>query len=104
MYHFHSFVVSSLQRARPEDEGSDDDISIVSRSPSPSLDQMDVDTGFYDDRRRAPEAITVETRIKPENKGFALLAKMGWSEGQPLGLSADGINCFHSFTSSRSPC
>jgi G-patch domain len=51
---------------------------------------MDVDK--YDEYVRKPvqEVITVETRIKPENKGFALLAKMGWAEGQPLGLSEDG--------------
>ncbi|KIJ68753.1 hypothetical protein HYDPIDRAFT_106995 [Hydnomerulius pinastri MD-312] len=36
------------------------------------------------------EVITVETKIKSTNKGFAMLAKLGWSEGQPLGLSGDG--------------
>ncbi|KAJ7783524.1 G-patch-domain Zn-finger DNA-binding protein [Mycena maculata] len=38
----------------------------------------------------AQEVITVETKIKPSNKGFAMLAKLGWIEGQPLGLSDDG--------------
>ena len=36
------------------------------------------------------EIVTVETKIKPSNKGFAMLAKLGWVEGQPLGLSGDG--------------
>ena len=36
------------------------------------------------------EVITVETKIKNSNKGFAMLAKLGWTEGQPLGLSEDG--------------
>lgn len=36
------------------------------------------------------EVITTETRIKPTNKGFALLTKLGWSDGQPLGLSGEG--------------
>lgn len=36
------------------------------------------------------EVITVETKIKSSNKGFAMLAKLGWTEGQPLGLSRDG--------------
>ncbi|KIK02293.1 hypothetical protein K443DRAFT_677690 [Laccaria amethystina LaAM-08-1] len=87
----------SSKRARPQDgEDQDDDydaISIVSRSPSPNT--MDVDQDHihkYDEYVRGParEVITVETRIKPHNKGFAMLAKLGWTEGQPLGLSEDG--------------
>ncbi|KAF6766261.1 hypothetical protein DFP72DRAFT_1038961 [Ephemerocybe angulata] len=80
------------KRTRPEDEGSDDDVSLVSRSPSPDPDGMDVDPETYREHLRGPvhEVITVETKIKPENRGFALLAKMGWSAGQPLGLSGDG--------------
>ncbi|KAJ6627171.1 hypothetical protein B0H10DRAFT_1941347 [Mycena sp. CBHHK59/15] len=38
----------------------------------------------------AREVITVETPIKPSNKGFAMLTKLGWTEGQPLGVSGDG--------------
>ncbi|KIM54214.1 hypothetical protein SCLCIDRAFT_1222175 [Scleroderma citrinum Foug A] len=51
---------------------------------------MDVDK--YDDHTHLVprEVVTVETRIKSTNKGFAMLAKLGWSEGQPLGLSGDG--------------
>ncbi|KIM48427.1 hypothetical protein M413DRAFT_62609 [Hebeloma cylindrosporum] len=56
---------------------------------------MDVDENHlhkYDEYIRGParEVITVETKIKPSNKGFALLAKLGWVEGQPVGLSGDG--------------
>jgi len=91
----------SLKRSNPEegtaeDSGSgDDDISFLSRTPSPSpLDNVDVDRDLskYDEYiRGAPrEVITVETKIKPTNKGFAMLAKLGWSEGQPLGISGDG--------------
>ena len=36
------------------------------------------------------EAVNVNTRISSSNKGFALLAKMGWKEGTGLGLSEDG--------------
>ncbi|KAJ7107660.1 hypothetical protein C8R43DRAFT_1044918 [Mycena crocata] len=83
---------STLKRPRPEDDDSDDDISIVSRTPSPPPDHMDVDK--YDEyvpgRAREPEVITVETKIKPSNKGFAMLARLGWVEGQPLGVSGDG--------------
>ncbi|KAA1468604.1 hypothetical protein DENSPDRAFT_477093 [Dentipellis sp. KUC8613] len=75
-----------------ENEDSDDDISLVSRTPSPPpSDKMDVDK--YDEYVRghaAPEAITVNTKIKSTNKGFAMLAKLGWTEGQPLGLSSEG--------------
>lgn len=79
-----------FQRPRPDDD--DDDVSIASRTPSPAPDAMAMDVDKYDEYVRKPvqEVITVETRIKPENKGFALLAKMGWAEGQPLGLSEDG--------------
>ncbi|KAJ7139883.1 hypothetical protein C8R44DRAFT_867981 [Mycena epipterygia] len=83
----------SLKRPRPEDDGDDDDdISIVSRTPSPAPDAMDVDPYKYDEYAPGPEreVITVETKIKPSNKGFAMLAKLGWVEGQPLGVSGDG--------------
>ncbi|KIO02439.1 hypothetical protein M404DRAFT_16132 [Pisolithus tinctorius Marx 270] len=76
----------------PDDsgDGSEDNVSLVSRSPSPPPQAMDIDK--YDEYiRGAPrEIITVETKIKSTNKGFAMLAKLGWSEGQPLGLSGDG--------------
>lgn len=51
---------------------------------------MDVDK--YDEYVRRPEreVITVDTKINSSNKGFAMLAKLGWIEGQPLGLSGDG--------------
>ena len=60
---------------------------------------MDVDGDHihkYDDYVRGParEVVTVETKIKPTNKGFAMLAKLGWVEGQPIGLSNDGT-CFN---------
>ncbi|KAF8898360.1 hypothetical protein BD779DRAFT_3051 [Infundibulicybe gibba] len=69
---------------------------MISRTPSPSpSDSMDVDGGtnmVYDRyiRGEAREIITVETKIKPTNIGFAMLSKLGWTEGQPLGLSGDG--------------
>ncbi|KAF8480964.1 hypothetical protein DFH94DRAFT_681581 [Russula ochroleuca] len=52
---------------------------------------MDIDK--YDDYVRGPvrEVITVDTKIKSTNKGFAMLSKLGWVEGQPLGLSKDGV-------------
>ena len=65
---------------------------LVSRSPSPvPEDQMDIDK--YDDYVRGPirEVITVDTKIKSTNKGFEMLSKLGWVEGQPLGLSQDGV-------------
>ena len=51
---------------------------------------MDIDK--YDEyvKKPARETITVDTRIKSSNKGFLMLASMGWVEGQPLGLSGDG--------------
>lgn len=53
---------------------------------------MDIDK--YDEYVARPEreVITAETRIKPSNKGFAMLAKMGWTEGQPLGRSGEGMS------------
>ncbi|KAG2023788.1 hypothetical protein CC2G_001403 [Coprinopsis cinerea AmutBmut pab1-1] len=86
---------NNLKRPRQEDDSQpkdgdddDDDISIVSRTPSPPPpDAMDVDK--YDEYVRRPvrEVVTVDTKIRPDNRGFAMLMKMGWSEGQPLGLS-----------------
>ncbi|KAJ3870144.1 hypothetical protein EV359DRAFT_76139 [Lentinula novae-zelandiae] len=80
---------------RKRDEDSDDDVLIVSRSPSPTSDAMDVNQdniNKYDEyvRRPAREVITVETPLKASNKGFAMLAKLGWVEGQPLGISGEG--------------
>ena len=75
-----------------DEDDSDDNISLVSRTPSPPpQDQMDVDK--YDEYSRGVEReiITVDTKISSSNKGFAMLAKLGWVEGQPLGLSADGM-------------
>ncbi|KAF9270447.1 hypothetical protein L218DRAFT_952574 [Marasmius fiardii PR-910] len=84
----------NFKRPRDDDDDDDDDVSLVSRTPSPALDDMDVDQDIskYDEYLRAPtrEVVTVETKIQPTNKGFALLSKLGWSEGQPLGISGDG--------------
>lgn len=51
---------------------------------------MDIDK--YDEyvKKPARETVTVDTKIKSSNKGFLMLASMGWVEGQPLGLSGDG--------------
>jgi hypothetical protein len=66
--------------------------SILSRSPSPKPPGTEESLSKYDEyvRGTAREVITVETKIKSTNKGFAMLAKLGWSEGQPVGLSGDG--------------
>ncbi|OCB88591.1 hypothetical protein A7U60_g4294 [Sanghuangporus baumii] len=87
---------SSNKRTRSDDDdnSSEDNVSFVSRTPSPQPDR-DVemkDVYGYDEHVRgvAREVITVETKIKNTNKGFAMLAKMGWAEGTPLGLSGDG--------------
>ncbi|KAI0048422.1 hypothetical protein FA95DRAFT_1466871, partial [Auriscalpium vulgare] len=90
---------AGMKRPREEDDGdvpmdgddSDDNMAVASRTPSPPPhDQMDLDK--YDEYVAGParEVITVDTRIGSTNKGFAMLAKLGWSEGQPLGLSGDG--------------
>jgi hypothetical protein len=83
--------VHPSQRSHQDiDDDDDDGVSLVSRSPSPTPDTMDIEK--YDEYVRGPEreVITVETKIKSTNKGFEMLARLGWSEGQPLGLSADG--------------
>ncbi|KAL1952170.1 hypothetical protein VTO73DRAFT_1319 [Trametes versicolor] len=86
----------SLKRTRPDGDGdedeSEDDVSLVSRSPSPPPpDAMDIDKyDEYYSRKPEREVITVETKIKSTNVGFSMLAKMGWVEGSPLGLSGDG--------------
>jgi hypothetical protein len=47
--------------------------------------------GAPDDGQPAAREVTVDTRIAPNNKGFAMLAAMGWVEGTPVGLSGDGL-------------
>ncbi|KAF8446271.1 hypothetical protein L210DRAFT_3443358 [Boletus edulis BED1] len=86
-----------LKRSRSEqgdntDDSEDDNVSLVSRTPSPPPPEDAIDIDKYDEYILHPprEVITVETKIKSTNKGFAMLAKLGWSEGQPLGLSGDG--------------
>ncbi|QQP57225.1 Angiogenic factor with G patch and FHA domains 1like [Caligus rogercresseyi] len=37
------------------------------------------------------ESASLETSIDSRNKGFNMLAKMGWKEGEGLGKSASGI-------------
>lgn len=51
-----------------------------------------MDTDKYDEYVQRPEReiITVETKIGSTNRGFSMLAKLGWQEGQPLGLSSEG--------------
>lgn len=72
------------------DSSDEDDVSLVSRSPSPNPDKMDITR--YDEHHPAMEreVITVDTKIKSTNKGYSMLAKLGWTDGQPLGLSGDG--------------
>ncbi|KAF8529476.1 hypothetical protein JB92DRAFT_3196993 [Gautieria morchelliformis] len=74
------------------DSSDADDVSLVSRSPSPTSRADKMDIAAYDEHHPAPEkeVITVETKIKSTNKGYSILAKLGWTDGQPLGLSGDG--------------
>ncbi|OCH96603.1 hypothetical protein OBBRIDRAFT_787168 [Obba rivulosa] len=81
------------EHGRDEDEESEDNVSLVSRSPSPpprDANAMDIDK--YDEYVKGAEqdVVTVNTKIKATNKGFKMLASMGWVDGQPLGLSGDG--------------
>lgn len=41
--------------------------------------------------REKTEAASVETSIATSNKGFKMLAKLGWSEGQSLGKNDTGL-------------
>lgn len=43
----------------------------------------------------AREIITVDTKLPPTNIGHKLLAKMGWKDGQGLGLSGEGMLIGH---------
>ncbi|KIK71260.1 hypothetical protein GYMLUDRAFT_90240 [Collybiopsis luxurians FD-317 M1] len=89
-------LYSIIDYDRDDEDDDEDNVSIVSRSPSPPPDTMNIEEESldkYDEYIRkpvAPEVITVETPIKSTNKGFAMLAKLGWVEGQPLGISGQG--------------
>lgn len=68
-------------------------MSLVSRSPSPvPQNNKEEDVNLYDDYVRGVvrEPVTVNTKISSTNKGFGMLAKMGWKEGQGLGVSGEG--------------
>jgi hypothetical protein len=68
-------------------DSADDQSSILSRTPSPAPDDIGSLSKYDEYVRGTPrEVITVETKIKPTNKGFAMLTKLGWS----VGLSGDG--------------
>jgi hypothetical protein len=36
------------------------------------------------------ELVSIHTRLNNRNKGFQMLSRLGWQEGQPLGVSPDG--------------
>jgi hypothetical protein len=76
------------------DSDIEDDVSLVSRSPTPhpNDDALLQEVGSVS--VAPPEVIDINTRIGSSNKGFALLSKLGWNEGQPLGLSPDGESLF----------
>ena len=52
----------------------------------------DNDMYKYDEYTRGyeKEVVTVETKIPSSNKGFGMLMKLGWVEGQGLGVAGDG--------------
>jgi hypothetical protein len=55
--------------------------------------QVDDDNLYkYDEYARGyeKEVVTVDTRIPSSNKGFGMLMKLGWVEGQGLGAAGDG--------------
>ena len=55
--------------------------------------QVDGDSLYkYDEYARGyeKEVVTVDTRIPSSNKGFGMLMKLGWVEGQGLGVAGDG--------------
>jgi hypothetical protein len=93
-----SLFLSSTIHQRPRDDDGDIDISVDPSDSAPDI--MDTD-----DYEHGPhEVITVDTKINSSNKGFVMLAKLGWSEGQPVGLSEDGMWLTCSIWSSVQPC
>ena len=55
--------------------------------------QVDGDNLYkYDEYARGyeKEVVTVNTKIPSSNKGFGMLMKLGWVEGQGLGVAGDG--------------
>ncbi|CAE6461143.1 unnamed protein product [Rhizoctonia solani] len=92
-------AAASSKRSRPRSHGSqpsdesEDDISIASRTPSPPpRNDKEEDISLYDRYIRGPilEPVTVDTKLSSTNKGFGMLAKMGWKEGEGLGTFGQG--------------
>ncbi|CAE6524440.1 unnamed protein product [Rhizoctonia solani] len=92
-------AAASSKRTRPRSRSpsssdeSEDNVSIVSRSPSPvPRNDKEEYISVYDEYIRGSirEPVTVDTKISSANKGFGMLAKMGWKEGEGLGVSGQG--------------
>ncbi|KZO99766.1 hypothetical protein CALVIDRAFT_561093 [Calocera viscosa TUFC12733] len=83
----------SLKRPASEANDSEDDVSLISRSPSPP--QREKRGGTHstyeeDERGYGYEKPSLLTPIAPTNVGHALLLKMGWRTGEGLGPAGDG--------------
>lgn len=70
-------------------------MSLVSRSPSPkppsAQEMLRRGIDSYSSGTSIEEEIaTLETKIKKTNIGYSMLSKLGWKEGQGLGLNGTG--------------
>lgn len=45
---------------------------------------------YLDHARHLENMVTIETKIRQTNIGYAMLKKFGWKDGQGLGVNGDG--------------
>ncbi|KAJ4443091.1 hypothetical protein ANN_04741 [Periplaneta americana] len=72
-------------------ESSESNIKAISVPGYEDRAQIRRDTVGSQDDSEKTQIASLDDPIQSDNKGFKLLAKMGWSEGQALGKSGDGV-------------
>jgi hypothetical protein len=67
-------------------------VSLVSRSPSPKPQLDSTMQKVYNEHMRGidQEIVTLETKIRDTNIGYAMLQKLGWKDGEGLGARGQG--------------
>ncbi|CAG2060316.1 unnamed protein product, partial [Timema podura] len=72
-------------------ESSEPDMTAINKPGYEDRAQIRRNTVGSTDHNEKTQVASLEESIQPQNKGFKMLAKMGWTEGQALGKEGDGL-------------